>query len=94
MSQKHSHGPDVNPPAIRPWAAGTNLPEGAIHIDTYADYDRLLKKWVSGKLDDTLVVIGSAGIGKSEMAHGGRSARPRTATSRVRRRGSACTSSC
>jgi hypothetical protein len=37
-------------------------------VPTYKEYKQLVGKWVSGRLDDTLVIIGAPGIGKSEQA--------------------------
>jgi hypothetical protein len=61
---------DVKPiaSAIQPYSSRSTVPEGTIRAFTYADFHEYVSKWGSGKLDDTLVVVGNAGIGKSEAA--------------------------
>lgn len=53
---------------VQPWSANTQVPQGAIRVDTYAKYQDLIGKWATGVLDDTLIAIGGAGLGKSETA--------------------------
>lgn len=64
-------GTDPVPPAnkdVKPYANSVVLPPGTITVNTYADYEALIAKWAKGALDDTVIVIGAAGVGKSELA--------------------------
>lgn len=68
MAKKDALATDLLPEAVRPYAASVALPPGTLKIETYAEYRDMIQRFTNGKLDDTLVTIGGAGIGKSEIA--------------------------
>lgn len=64
--------PPLEPTAPSPYSKAAefeaNLPPGTIRVTTYAAFRDIVSKWASGKLDDSVIVIGPAGVGKSEQA--------------------------
>jgi len=46
----------------------SSIPDNAIIVKSYREYQEMISIWARGELDTALIVIGSAGIGKSEMA--------------------------
>lgn len=53
---------------VKPWGVQADLPLDAIPVHTYREYRALIDKWSTGDVDQTLLVIGAPGIGKTETA--------------------------
>ncbi len=51
---------------LTPFGSKNHISNTAIQVRSYVDYHRIILKWAEGKLDTTLIVVGSPGIGKSE----------------------------
>lgn len=47
---------------------GSELPDGTIVVNTYKRYREMIDRWIEGKFESTLIVVGAAGVGKSETA--------------------------
>lgn len=45
-----------------------NLPDTAITVTTYQQYKNIVDKWIQGDLEGSLIIVGTAGVGKSETA--------------------------
>jgi transposase len=53
---------------LKPFGNAASLPDAHVPVKTYDEYRRFVRSWAEGRMGSTLIVIGAAGIGKTESA--------------------------